>query len=184
MAKRLTPEQRQDRWEARAARLEANVPKSFKGAMLQVERLSRAEMNRMVYAKASPTKRSATLKNSEVMRYPSANEALLTNTASSTWKGVKTYYGWVVHEGRKAMDKGRKWFAWMKDPSARRPSDFAGWVRAMKDGAAVLTHRVAAVSARPWRTKAIAAARSRGVVAEALRGAVRGAMSDADRVEG
>ena len=160
------------------------MPKSWNGAMLQVERLSRSEMGRMVYAKASPTKRSGDLKAREVMRYPSDTEALLTNTSSSEWKGVRTYYGWVVAMGRKALDKGTKFFAWMKDPRDARPQTFAGWVIAMKMGAAVLTHRLQRLASKNWRSRAIQQARGRGTIVTHLRGAVRGAMSDADRVEG
>jgi hypothetical protein len=175
----LTPAQRQASWENRANRFEQKVPLNFKQAMSDVKDLSLSELERMVYSSAKPNARGNSLKRLEEMRIISDTEAHLTNTATSEWAGTTTYYAWIVALGHGPLDKGKKYFVWMKDPMQKRvPGE------APPPGTAWWAHRIAAVAPKDWRKRAIDGARSRGVIATQLQNATREAMSDADRVEG
>jgi hypothetical protein len=175
MGKKLTLEEAQQRFEARAARLTANVPKSFRGAMLQVRNLSGLELNRMVYSQPKAGARAGTLKNSEKLEWVDDRTAELRNDASSEWKGARKYYGWWVAYGRKAADKGRKYFAWMVNPAQPRPQTINVWKQCIRMGLAVWAHKIRAVPGRNWRASANNRARQLGITAVALTNATRDA---------
>lgn len=160
MARFTSPEQGRKKWEALHERFDRAIAKSFRDAMQRMERLSRRTLDEMVYFRPAPNRRAGLLRRSErLVMEPSGKAALLVNAASSVWKGVRTFYAHIVAKGRRAGDKGRKYYAWMKDPYMPRPATWRGWLEARKAGQAVLTHRTRAVAARPWRDRAIERAR-------------------------
>jgi len=160
-------------------RLKMVVPTSFKGAMYQVQHLSLAALDALVYSASSPNMRSSLLRSSEKVRFLGEGKAQLYNDATSEWKGVRTYYAWYVADGRRAGNKGTKYYAWMKNPADPRPDTWEGWLTARDQGRAVLTHKVRAVAARNWRGAAIAQARSSKIVVKKLQTDVQKAVKDA-----
>ena len=162
-------EQAQQRFEERQRRMSASAPKTFAGTMRQILQRDRGELNRMVYGTPKPTKRSALLKNSEKLEFQGKWAAVIKNTASSVWRGVKTYYGWCVAKGIKARNKGNKYYAWMTDPRAARPNTWEEWVNARAAGLAVLAHRLGKVPGKDWRKKALQDARKAGLMAKLWR---------------
>jgi hypothetical protein len=163
MGRKMDPKEAKARWEARAAAFAQVHAKGFRGAMSAIWNLDRTELDRRVYGVAKPTKRSGNLRGYEVMRLLSASSAIITNTASSIWKGTRSFYAHFVAKGVRARNKGRKYYAWMIDPRDPRPRTWEEWVRARDEGRAVLAHRLRAVPGRPWRQAAIKAARARGI---------------------
>lgn len=161
--KKFTAEEAKRRWEARAAAYSQVQAKSFRGSMSIIWNMDRAELDRQVYSTPKPTKRSALLRNAEKMRIVRENMAVLTNTATSVWKGVTTFYAWIVHGGTKARNKGQKYYAWMIDPREERPTTWEGWVQARDEGRAVLAHKLKAIPARRWRSMAMKDAKRRGI---------------------
>lgn len=151
------------RWEARAARYTSVHTGSFKSSMSLIWNIDKLELDRQVYGTAKPTKRSGNLRGYEKMRFQGSNIAVLTNTASSIWKGVTSFYAHFVHKGVKARNKGRKYYAWMVDPRQPRPTSWEEWLRARDEGKAILAHKLKAVRGKPWRKMAMQQAKDRGI---------------------
>jgi len=183
MAK-LTPEQARAKWEALSRRWEQAVPTGFRGAMQKMHTRSREELDKAVYSWSGATKRTSHLRGSENLYFTSATAAELRNQASSEWHGKRTNYARIIAEGRKAGDKGTKYYAWMKSPFVPRPDSLQGWFDAVKAGNAVLTHRTRAVAGKPWRKRAIERAQSEGLFTAEIAQGVRKAVNDANSEAG
>jgi hypothetical protein len=144
-------------WAKRAAKLKEEQPQSFRQAMNQVLKVSKQELDALVYATRNGSG-DRYLKKAEHLVFPSSSRnvqsALLVNDASSEWKGVRTYYAWYVALGHRAADKGSKYFAWMFDPSAVRPTTFKEWLAVRAAGTGMITHKIKAMAGRPWREAA------------------------------
>lgn len=172
MAK-MTLEQGQARWAVRAAKIAATHPKTFKGVMRQkVYATSKNQLDRMVYAEPSQGKRSGNLRRGEKLEFEGEQTACLVNDARAVattgrlTKGKQTgaVYAWYVAEGHKAFtlpkrDKPYVWYG--KGLSGKR----------LKRGGLKLKYgkqwnfsrgplHIPAMKARPWRKKAIEAART------------------------
>ena len=161
--KKFTKEEAKRRWEARAAAFSKVQTKSFRGAMAVIWNMDRTELDRQVYGTAKPGARSGLLRNAEKMRIVNANMAVITNTAASVWKGVTTFYAWIVHSGTKTRDKGKQYYCWMLDPREERPTTWEGWKQAQAEGRARMAHKLKAIPARRWRSQAMKDAKRRGV---------------------
>jgi hypothetical protein len=149
----------QTRWRERAKKLMAAQPKSFRGAMKQVEKADRLQLDRMVYSSLGKGKRSGELRRAEKLEWEDRDTALITNDAASEWNGAKKFYAWWVAEGRKARTKAQGCYLWMTDPRAPRPGNKVAWGIALAMGLAHRTKKMKAMPRRPWRLAAIRAAR-------------------------
>lgn len=168
MAKVRDLAEAQARWEKIAERTVSGSAKGFRQGMQQVLAVDHQELQRAVYNQSKVGRRSGNLLMSEVLEFKGDAEASIKNTAASEWKGVRTYYAWALAKGVKARDKGRKYYAWMTDPRDPRPSDFQGWLDAVKSGRARIAHRLRAVKGTNWRKAAIERAQQNGYVVKAM----------------
>lgn len=148
-------------------RMLAHTPTTFRGAMAQVRTISVNSMDALVYS--TPGKKSGRLRDAERVRKVADGHYQLANDAASEWNGTKTYYAWPIAKGRKAANKGQKYFAWMKNAYDPRPTTWQGWVDARNQGRAVLTHKIRAVPARNWRQAAVKMVKASGAVVKQFR---------------
>lgn len=171
MGRKLKPEEARARWQARAAAFGKIHGEGFRATMAAVWNLDRSELDRRVYMEAKPTKRSGNLRGYEIMRLLSDKSAVITNTATSVWKGVRTFYAHIVAKGTGPRRKGKKYYAWMLDPREPRPDSWEGWVEAVAQGRARLAHNLPALKPNNWRQAAVLFARQRGIRASYWRAA-------------
>jgi len=168
-----------DRWRKRAERMRAVQPSTFQQIMAEVLTESKNAIASEVYASGGGgNRRTGDLMNREAVRFESPTSAVLTNTASSTWKGTTYYYGWFVAKGTQSRSKGTKYYCWMKNPTDQRPTTWQGWLDARDSGLAVVTHSVKGTRARDWRKRAIDQINSSGLIRARLRRATAQAMVD------
>lgn len=163
MGRKLKPEEARARWQARANAFDKVHGEGFRSSMAAIWNLDKTELDRRVYMEAKPTKRSGNLRGYEKMRLLSEHAATITNTATSVWKGVTTFYAHIVAKGTGARNKGRKYYAWMLDPREPRPDSWEGWVEAVKQGRARLAHKLAPLKPNNWRQAAMRLARQKGI---------------------
>ncbi len=170
----MTLEEGHRRWAERAAKIQAATPRTFKGVMRQkVYATSKQELDRLVYMEAGKGKRSGNLRRAEKLEFEGNTMAYLVNDARAVattgrlTKGKQTgaVYAWFVAEGHKAftLPKRDKPYVWIA-PQAKKPRFSRGPLR------------IPAVAPRPWRKKAVEAARTE--LPKALQRAVDEAMKD------
>lgn len=165
-------------WARRERRLAMCVPSNFRSAMMHVKQVSIEQLDQLVYATPAPRQRSGNLRGLERVEFEGDSAAVLVNSAHNQWKGTRTNYARIVHNGRGPADKGRQYYAWMQDASATRPQSWEDWVAARDAGLAVLTHKTRGVKGRPWRRSAVREARARGLIVRRMQEALGEAMQE------
>lgn len=153
---RFPTDQAAARWIARAKKIEQSIPQSFKQGTRKACNLARLQLQSEVYMSGGAHSKSGSLLRAEHMTHQSSRESWLRNNAKT---GDKEYYSWYVAEGVPALSaptkKGKKpVYVWMKNPTTPRPRGKGGWKAARAAGAVVVSRRIRAKLARPWREHA------------------------------
>lgn len=144
---------------AHAARLQAirdrildRVATTFKGAVKQVFTYSQIALDREIPPN-SKGRNSRGLYTGETLTFPDKNTGVIDNTAAST-DGYR--YGYVVHEGRGALDaptklRGKVAYVWLTDPNIPRPTSKTEWQAARAANVVAWARHLPSVRSRPWR---------------------------------
>ena len=145
-------------WNQRMAKINAQIPQTFKEFCVQCQQVSVQYMNQLIYGAAKRNARTGTLKRREKLVAAGVVDMYLVNDAKS---GENYPYAVALHEGRKELTvptkNGKMRYAWLKNRAQRRPAsdDGAAWRELVKSGQAVVTDHVAAMPGRPWRTRMV-----------------------------
>jgi len=159
---KLSVEEYIARFEKRAVRLRAQVPRSFKGAARILHVHAVDELVTQVYNKgAGPNSRSGHLLRGERIRFIGDHKAEIYNGTTNVWGGKRTNYAQVLHQGRGKMTTptsgGKKHYLWLYNKGDKRPygkGAWKEWLKLVREKKAGMAKDIKAMPARPWRNDA------------------------------
>lgn len=151
-----SPEELRKAWETRNAKIQAQMPQTFKQFCAQCQQTSVMYLNLLVYGSAKKNARTGNLKRREQLIMHNRFRYEILNDAKD---GAGFPYAVAQHYGRKAMTSptpgGRLAYAWLTNRAKKRPApdDAKAWRELVKKGLAVVAPDVREMPPKLWREK-------------------------------